>query len=78
MNMPLDSVTFSAQMIENVDQLLILFDKVSDNCAFKYNKIDLMPLIEGQRYFAHWFESRKLNRVAEWVVAEFEQKITRE
>lgn len=78
MNMPLDCVTFSPQMIENVDQLLLLFDKVSQNSVFKYNKFTINNIIEGRRYFCEWFDSRRLNRVAEWVVAEFEQRITRE
>jgi hypothetical protein len=76
--MPLDCVTFSPQMIENVDQLLTLFDKVSKNLVFKYNKFTINQLAEGVRYFSPWFECSRLNRVAEWVVAEFELKITKE
>lgn len=78
MNMPLDCVTFSAQMIENVDQLLALFDKVTNNRVFKYNKFTINNVAEGKRYFSDWFECPRLNRVAEWVVAEFEQRLTRE
>lgn len=77
MRTPLDSITFSPQMIENIDQLLALFDKVSQGHVFKYNPFTVNSIIEEKRHFSPWFEVSRLNRVAEWVVGEFEQKIVR-
>lgn len=77
MGMPLNCITLTSQLIDHPESLLELFDTITNKRVFRFNHTCTNRLVDNFRYFSSWFEPTSLNRAAEWVVAEFEQRITR-
>ena len=69
-----DTLTFSEDFIDRVDDLLDLFDSISENQLF------IVPIENGLTDIGYkqlpvWFNTFKLNSIADWMVAHFEIRI---
>ena len=71
---PFDSITFTKDFMDRVDDLIESFDAISDNQLF------FMPIKDGLsnnsfKQLPVWFNTFNLNSIADWVVAHFEVRI---
>lgn len=69
-----DSVTFSREYLDGVDDVLQAFDAVSNHHIFDI--LDDRFYATGSAFkLPHWFKQTSLNSFASWVVAHFERRI---
>lgn len=71
---PFDTLTFSEDFIDRVDDLLDLFDYISEHQLFLV-PIDNGLTERGYKQLPVWFNTFKLNSIADWMVAHFEIRI---
>ena len=70
-----DSITFSREFLDSVEEVLGYFDKISNNQIFGI--IDEKYYQTGNVEFKmpHWFKQTSLHSFASWIVAYFEKRI---
>ena len=70
-----DSITFSRDFLDSVDEVLAIFDRISSNQIFGI--LDEKYYQTGATEFKlpHWFKQTSLHSFSSWVVAHFEKRI---
>jgi len=70
-----DSITFSRDFLDSIEEVLNIFDVISSNQIFGIlNEKDYKPGTDTFK-LPHWFKQTSLNTFASWVVAHFERRI---
>lgn len=73
----LDTLTFSRDLIDNIDKIIEIFWLVSNKNIFfsdSYNIISEKKQFWQQK-MPHWFGKANLSTIAEWIVVHFEMRI---
>ena len=73
----LDTITFSRDLIDNIDKIMEIFWAVSNKNIFfsdSYNTISKEKKFWEQN-MPHWFAKSNLATIAEWIVVHFEMRI---
>jgi hypothetical protein len=75
----MDSLTIaqlSHETPNNVDEILSIFNGISEDKVFKYNLPSVSKINKRSYNFSVWFDENSLNSLSQWIVFLFERKIT--
>ena len=70
-----DSITFSKDFLDSIDEVLNIFDVISNNQIFSIVDEKFYQSNDSEFKLPHWFKQTSLNSFASWVVAYFERRI---
>ena len=70
-----DSITFSRDFLDSIEDVLNMFDVVSNNQIFGILDEKYYQTGPVEFKLPHWFKTTSLNTFATWIVAHFEKRI---